>query len=59
MSSFQYAIARAAWEAHHEAKHESNAKSFDKLDGESQRAWLAAAIAVLEIAAKYASGWAQ
>ena len=60
MNSFQYAIAKAAWEAHYEATNEAQSiGSFDKLDSKKQRAWLAAATAVLETAQKYASGWQQ
>jgi hypothetical protein len=58
MNSFQYAIAKAAWQAYHEATHEAPLfGGFDKLGIETRRAWLAAAIAVLDTASKYASGW--
>lgn len=55
MNSFQYVIAKAAWEAFR-VKHGS---SFDDLPDIEQRAWLRAAQAVLDTAGKYASGWAQ
>jgi len=60
MNSFQYAIARAAWEAHYEATNEAQPSTgFANLSAIKQRAWLAAAQAVLDIAQRFASGRAQ
>ena len=60
MNSFQYAIAKAAWEAHYETINETQpGGGFDGLGDKKRRAWLAAAQAVLETAQKYASGWQQ
>jgi protein-disulfide isomerase len=59
MNSFQYAIAKAAWEASYEANHEDEFAGFDDLSPKRQRAWLAAAIAALEKAAEYAAGRSQ
>lgn len=58
MNSFQYAIAKAAWQAYHEATHEARPLfgGFDKLGAENRRAWLAAAIAVLDTAERFGSG---
>jgi hypothetical protein len=55
MNSFQYAIAKAAWEAFHRRAE----TDFDNLEDKAQRAWLAAAQAVLDSAQKYASGCQQ
>ncbi|HME59227.1 MAG TPA: hypothetical protein VKF63_12870 [Terracidiphilus sp.] len=55
MNSFQYAIAKAAWEGFR-LKHGSD---FDDLPDVEKRAWLAAAQAVLDTARRYASGWTQ
>ena len=55
MNSFQYAIAKAAWEGF-EVKHGDD---FDDLTDIEQRSWLKAAQAVLDTAQRYASGWQQ
>jgi predicted porin len=60
MNSFQYAIAKAAWEAHYEATNEAQPSTgFANLAANKQRAWLAAAQAALDTALKFASGRAQ
>ena len=61
MNSFQYARAKAAWQAYHEATREGTSpiRGFDRLEGKEKWAWLAAAQAAIETASKYASGWAQ
>ena len=56
MTAFQYAIAKAACGAHYEAKREAQLASFDELNSKSQRAWLAAAQAVLDTVERFASG---
>jgi hypothetical protein len=56
MNSFQYAIAKAAWEAYHEAKYEAPIiGGFDILSAVEKRAWAAAASAALYAASRYAS----
>jgi hypothetical protein len=60
MNSFQYAIARAAYEGHYEATNEAQSiGGFDILTTKKQRAWLAAAQAVLDLAGRFAEGLAQ
>jgi len=60
MNSFQYAIARAAYEAHYEVTNEAQSSAgFDSLNTKKQRAWLAAAQAVLDLAGRFAEGLAQ
>lgn len=56
MNSFQYAIAKAAWEAYSDALHEHPVGSFESLEGRKARAWLAAAAAVIETASSIAQG---
>jgi hypothetical protein len=63
MNSFQYAIAKAAWEAFQETQKTRESPreqfSFDDIGATRQRAWLSAAEAVLRVVQKYASGWQQ
>ena len=57
MNSFQYAIARAAWEAYRDRLRKP-ASDFDELQDREQRAWLAAAIAVMDQVAACTAGTA-
>jgi hypothetical protein len=61
MNSFQYAIAKAAWQAHYEATNDAQPidGGFDTLGANKKRAWLSAATAAIDKAAEWAAGRAQ